>query len=108
MKNLYNCSATCDSNKLNSYNTTVCYYDSEKEKIFLYLYRSQTTLSHIRKYVKWLNEKYLSKRANIIKAVYNYGIRFKSVYLEYDCKNGNFYEITREQSPLAYGVKIYD
>lgn len=108
MKNLYNCSATCDSNKLNSYNTTVCYYDSENEKIYLYLYRSMTTLSHIRKYVKWLNEKYLSKRANIIEAMYNYGIRFNVSHVEYDCKTGEFYAIHSKQSPLSYGVKIYD
>ena len=108
MKNLYNCSATCDYNKLNSYNTTVCYYDSEKEKIYLYLYRSMTTLSHIRKYVKWLNEKHLSKRANIIEAMYNYGIRFNVSYVEYDCKTGEFYAIHSKQSQLSYGVKIYD
>lgn len=108
MKNLYNCTATCDYNKLNSYNTTVCYYDSEKEKIYLYLYRSMTTLSHIRKYVKWLYEKNLPSRARIIEAMYNYGIRFNVSYIEYDYKTGIFYTTHSKQSPLSYGVKIYD
>lgn len=108
MKNLYNCSATCDTNKLNSYSTTVCYYNSDTKKLNLYLYRSQTTLSHIRKYIEWLRGKSLNGRADIIQNMYNYGIRFKSLYLEYDFENGCFYEITREQSPLSYGVKIYD
>lgn len=56
MKRLYNCTAWYDGNGLQSYDTRVIIIERKDTdyKITLFNYRSNTTLSHIRKYIKLL------------------------------------------------------
>ena len=56
MKRLYKCNAWYDGNGLKSYDTRVITIDRKdtEYKITLFNYRSNTTLSHIRKYIHLL------------------------------------------------------
>ena len=56
MKRLYNCTAWYDGNGLQSYSTRIITIERKDtdRKITLYNYRSNTTLSHIRKYIHLL------------------------------------------------------
>lgn len=80
MKRLYNCKAWYDENGLQSYNTRIITFENKKgnTKITYYNYRSNTTLSHIRKYINLLEEQgnyYLAFR---IKELYDCASQYKN------------------------------
>lgn len=73
MKRLYHCSAHYDNKGLISYSTRVVniqYNDKEQAKVILYNYRSSTTLQHMRKYIRLLEEEREFRLAHTIRTLY--------------------------------------
>lgn len=89
MKRLYSCSARYSSSQLISYATTLYQADAFGYH-FLYVYRSNTSMSHIRKYIKALREDGYTKRANIVEMLYRLCIDQKVSCAVY---NENFEDI---------------
>ena len=78
---LYNCNATCSARNLVSYGIRLFwvvypYY-------ILYLYPSNTSKMHIRKFIQWLHEHY-DTHAAIVQHMYNLGIKSKKPFVIYD------------------------
>lgn len=85
MKKLLNCSATYDYNNLISYQTPV--FQRKGNILFLYCYRSHTTLSHIRKFADVI-EKIHPDYATIIRMMYRYNITNKKMACVYNMETG--------------------
>lgn len=79
---LYHCSATCSACNLVSYNTRLFWVDYPY--YILYLYPSNTSKLHIRKYVEWLHDNDYVKRADIVQYMYDLGIEHKKLFVVYD------------------------
>ena len=79
---LYNCSATCSTSDLFSYNTRLFWFDYPH--YILYLYPSNTSKLHIRKFIKWLYENGWNTYADRVKHMYNLGIKHKKLFVVYD------------------------
>lgn len=80
MKRLYNCKAWYDENGLQSYTTRIITLEKKNEdtKITYYNYRSNTTLSHIRKYIILLQEHGNYDLAFRIKKLYDCASQYKN------------------------------
>ena len=93
MKKLLNCSAKYDNNTLVSYTTKVV--EIRNGIIYMYAYRSNTTLSHIRKFADVINNE-------SVKTLYRWLIDNKQLCGVY---NLNTAEIYSTQNPaLAYKI----
>ena len=79
---LYHCSATCSTRDLISYNTRLFWVDYPY--YILYLYPSNTSKMHIRKFIQWLHANYYDMRADIVQYMYNLGIKHKKLFVVYD------------------------
>lgn len=79
---LYHCSATCSICDLVSYKTRLFWFDYPY--YILYLYPSNTSKMHIRKFVQWLHEHYYDTHAAIVQHMYNLGIKSKKPFVVYD------------------------
>ena len=79
---LYKCSATCSTSDLFSYNTRLFWIDYPY--YILYLYPSNTSKMHIRKYIQWLYENDYAPLAGIVQHMYNLGIKSKKLFVIYD------------------------
>lgn len=79
---LYNCSATCSTRDLISYNT--CLFWIDYPYYILYLYPSNTSKMHIRKFIQWLHDNDCDMRADIVQHMYNLGIKHKKPFVVYD------------------------
>lgn len=55
-KQLYYCNARVNKLGLISYNTTIIAIDEPNGKVIMNLYHSNTTMSHVRKYIGYLRE----------------------------------------------------
>ena len=76
MKRLYNCKAWYDENGLISYETQVIKYTYNGDKLVRINYknyRSNTTLMHIRKYIKLLTDEGETEKAMHIQQFYDIG-----------------------------------
>lgn len=96
MKSLYNCTAWYDRCGLVSYNTRVVTIDTfidENGKVIqpitLYNYRSNTTLSHIRKYIRLLNEECKYELARKVQMLYDYAKEHKNKQFIYMTARGD-------------------
>lgn len=78
---LYNCNATCSIWDLVSYNTRLFWVDGTY--YILYLYPSNTSKMHIRKYIKWLYANDCDANADIVQHMYNLGIKAKKPFVVY-------------------------
>lgn len=81
MKRLYNCQAWYDDTTLISYNTTVIKIVKKQDGFYTVImrnYRSNTTLSHIRKFIKLLREKGQAYLSNKVQATYDKAFEFKN------------------------------
>lgn len=85
---LYHCSATCSVRNLVSYDTRLFWVDYPY--YILYLYPSNTSKLHIRKYVQWLYENDYVKRAGIIHHMYHLGIKYKKPFVVYALRDGKY------------------
>lgn len=79
---LYNCNATCSICELVSYNTRLFWFDYPH--YILYLYPSNTSKLHIRKFIQWLHENDYDTLAAIVQHMYNLGIKSKKPLVVYD------------------------
>lgn len=79
---LYNCNATCSARDLFSYNTRI-FWDDVSYYI-LYIYPSNTSKMHIRKYIQWLHDNNYDTQADIVRHMYNVGIKAKKHFVVYD------------------------
>ena len=79
---LYKCSATCSTSDLFSYNTRLFWIDYPY--YILYLYPSNTSKMHIRKYIQWLHANDYAPLADIVRHMYNLGIKHKKPFVVYD------------------------
>lgn len=79
---LYKCNATCSVCKLVSYNT--CLFWSEYPYYILYLYPSNTSKMHIRKFIQWLHDNDYDTHARMVRHMYNVGIISKKPFVVYD------------------------
>jgi len=79
---LYNCSAEWSICDLVSYNTRLFWVDYPY--YILYLYPSNTSKMHIRKFIKWLYENDYDTHAGMVQHMYNLGIKYKKPYVVYD------------------------
>lgn len=95
MKRLYSCSARYDSSQLISYSTLL--YQCTTHKHFLYVYRSNTSMSHIRKFIKKLREDGLRDRANDVEMMYRLCIDGKKSCAYYNNETGEILLGTYEQ-----------
>lgn len=77
MKKLYNCSAEYSTYSLISYNTEIINFNCEEYLCVMRNYRSNTTLMHVRKYIKKLREEGFNGRGNIVQALYDYASKQK-------------------------------
>lgn len=77
MKKLYNCKAEYSIYSLKSYDTEIIDFNSDTYLCIMRNYRSNTTLLHIRKYIKKLREEGCYGRANIVKELYDYASKHK-------------------------------
>lgn len=78
---LYNCNATCSIWDLVSYNTRLFWVDGTY--YILYIYPSNTSKMHIRKYIQWLHDNNYDAQADIVQHMYNLGIKAKKPYVVY-------------------------
>lgn len=85
---LYNCSATCSTRDLISYNTRLFWVDYPY--YILYLYPSNTSKMHIRKFIQWLYENDYVTRAGIVQHMYNLGIKSKNPFVVYDLRDDKY------------------
>lgn len=79
---LYKCSATCSTTDLFSYNTRIFWIDYPY--YILHIYPSNTSKMHIRKYIQWLHENDYFTRADIVRNMYNLGIKYKKLWVAYN------------------------
>lgn len=79
---LYKCSATCSTSDLFSYNTRLFWIDYPY--YILHIYPSNTSKMHIRKYIQWLHDNDYAPLADIVRHMYNLGIKYKKPYVVYD------------------------
>ena len=85
---LYKCSATCSTCNLISYNTRLFWVDSLY--YILYLYPSNTSKMHIRKFIQWLHDNDYDTRADIVQHMYNLGIKYKKPWVIYNLSADNY------------------
>lgn len=85
---LYNCSATCSTSDLFSYNTRLFWIDYPY--YILYIYPSNTSKMHIRKYIQWLHDNDHAPLANIVRHMYNLGIKHKKLFVVYNLPADNY------------------
>lgn len=93
MKKLLNCSAKYDNNTLVSYATKVV--EIRNDIIYMYAYRSSTTLSHIRKFADVTNN-------TAVKALYRWLIDNKQLCGVYNLDTAEIY--TTQDPVLAYEI----
>lgn len=79
---LYNCNATCSIWDLVSYNTRL--FCDDGTHYILYIYPSNTSKMHIKKYIQWLLDNGYEMRAGIVQYMYNLGIEHKKLFVVYD------------------------
>lgn len=85
---LYKCSATCSTSDLFSYNTRLFWIDGTY--YILYIYPSNTSKMHIRKYIKWLHDNDCDALADIVRHMYNLGIKYKRSFVVYNLLVDNY------------------
>lgn len=85
---LYHCSATCSARNLVSYDTRLFWVDYPY--YILYIYPSNTSKLHIRKYVKWLHDNDYVTRAGIIQHMYYLGIKYKKPFVVYALRDDKY------------------
>lgn len=78
---LYNCNATCSIWYLVSYNTRLFWVDGTY--YILYIYPSNPSKMHIRKYIQWLHDNDCDAQADIVQHMYNLGIKSKKPFVVY-------------------------
>ena len=103
MKKLLNCSAVYDYNNLVSYNTLV--FQRKDNILFLYCYRSHTTLSHIRKFADVI-EKTSPDYATVIKMMYRYNITNKKTACVYNMETGEILSDTNGTKMMNVFVEL--
>ena len=87
---LYNCNATCSTSDLFSYNTRLFWMDGTY--YILYIYPSNTSKMHIRKYIQWLHDNNCDAQADIVQHMYNFGIKSNKPFVVYGAI-ANKYEV---------------
>lgn len=85
---LYKCRATCSTSYLFSYNTRLFWIDYPY--YILYIYSSNTSKLHIRKYIQWLHDNYYEPQAAIVRHMYNLGIKYKKSFVVYNLSADNY------------------
>lgn len=85
---LYKCSATCSTSDLFSYNTRLFWIDYPY--YILYIYPSNTSKLHIRKYVQWLHDNDWATLADIVRHMYNLGIKYKKSFVVYNLRDDQY------------------
>ena len=85
---LYNCNATCRISELVSYNTRLFWFDYPH--YILYLYPSNTSKMHIRKYIQWLHDNDYAPLADIVWHMYKLGIKYKKSFVVYNLAADNY------------------
>jgi len=85
---LYKCSATCSTSDLFSYNTRLFWIDYPY--YILYIYPSNTSKLHIRKYIQWLHDNDHAPLADIVRHMYNLGIKCKKSFVVYNLSADNY------------------
>lgn len=85
---LYKCSATCSISDLFSYNTRLFWIDGTY--YVLYIYPSNTSKLHIRKYIQWLHDNNYDAQADIVQHMYNLGIKAKKPFVVYGSIADNY------------------
>lgn len=88
---LYHCSATCCARNLVSYNTRLFWVDYPY--YILYLYPSNTSKLHIRKYIQWLHDNDYVTRAGIIQHMYYLGIKYKKSFVVYALRDDKYFVV---------------
>lgn len=96
---LYKCRATCSTSDLFSYNTRIFWIDYPY--YILYIYPSNTSKLHIRKYIQWLHDNYYAPLAAIVRHMYNLGIKYKKSFVVYNL-SADTYEVV---DVYRYSVK---
>lgn len=79
---LYSCNATCSTSDLYSYNTRLFWVDYPY--YILYIYPSNTSKMHIRKFIQWLYDNDYDAHAGMVQHMYNVGIKAKKPFVVYD------------------------
>lgn len=85
---LYKCRATCSTSDLFSYNTRLFWIDYPY--YILHIYPSNTSKMHIRKYIKWLHDNDYAPLADIVRHMYNFGIKYKKLWVVYNLSADNY------------------
>lgn len=85
---LYNCKATVSKKGLVSYNTQIV--ELNNENITMHLVHTNTTMQHVRKYIKYLKEQRQNDIANKVEALYRACIDHKAQYAKYNGIDGTF------------------
>lgn len=85
---LYKCSATCSTSDLFSYNTRLFWIDYPY--YILHIYPSNTSKMHIRKYIQWLHANDYAPLADIVRHMYNLGIKYKKLWVVYNLSADNY------------------
>ena len=88
MRRLYKCSATCSTHDLISYNTRLFW--SDYPYYILYLYPSNTSKLHIRKFIQWLHDNDYVTHADMVQHMYNLGIKHKKLFVVYDLRDDKY------------------
>lgn len=85
---LYHCSATCSARNLVSYDTRLFWVDYPY--YILYLYPSNTSKMHIRKFIQWLHDNDYVPLADIVRHMYNLGIKYKKPFVVYALRDDKY------------------
>ena len=88
---LYKCSATCSTSDLFSYNTRLFWISYPY--YILYIYPSNTSKMHIRKYIQWLHDNDYAPLADIVRHMYNLGIKYKKPFVVYALRDDKYFVV---------------
>ena len=65
------------------YSVIIRVYFGSTVRIIYYIYPSNTSKMHIRKYIKWLHDNDCDAHADIVQHMYNLGIKSKKPFVVY-------------------------
>lgn len=93
MKKLYFCQATVDEFGLVSYKTRTVSISGNS--VALHMYHTNTTMSHVRKYARYLKEQGQESMSNIVLALYHLAIAEHAIDTIYDPLTGEISVVKR-------------
>ena len=72
------------------YSVIIRVYFGSTVRIIYYIYPSNTSKMHIRKYIQWLHDNDYAPLADIVWHMYKLGIKYKKLFVVYNLSADNY------------------